>query len=311
MTNETRVRQALWMAAGAAAFLAVLFVVLRFRDERSPAELLASRAARADLVGRMQLSLTSASEAEKSAVLAVTDEESKVFADRALAARADVERRRGELAGPLAKDGTPLERDVLAKFDEAFAEYRRVDDEVLALAVRNTNLKASALAFGPAADAVREMGAALDRLVASHADSLNGKSVTSLAGRAQIAALRIETLLPPHIAEERDAKMDELEAAMAKDDETVRASLADLAKLTAVAGDAELATATARYATFTDLRARIVALSRENTNVRSLAMSLNQKRKVTAACLDALGALRDAVLAEPIQGVTGGPVRPR
>jgi len=299
------------MAAGAAVLLAVVAGVLPFRDERSPAARLAARDERADAVAAMQLALTSACEAEKSAVLAVTDEESEAFADKARAATVEVERRRGELAGPLAKDGTPLERDLLAKFTDAFAEFRRVDDEVLALAVRNTNLKASALSFGPAADAVREMGAALDRLVASHANSLNGKPVTSLADRAQIAALRIETLLAPHVAEESDRKMDELEAAMAKDDETVRRSLADLAKLPAVGGDADLATAASRYATFAELRGRILALSRENTNVRSLAMSLNEKRKVTAACLAALAALRDAVLAEPVPGGTDGPVSPR
>ena len=45
------------------------------------------------------------------------------------------------------------------------------------------------------------------------------------------------------------------------------------------------------------LNAEIVALSRRNTNVRSLALSLNQKRLVTAACDESLRAL-DAALAK-------------
>jgi hypothetical protein len=36
-------------------------------------------------------------------------------------------------------------------------------------------------------------------------------------------------------------------------------------------------------------------LSRRNSNVRSLAMSLGEKRMLTAACEDSLRALRDAL----------------
>ena len=43
------------------------------------------------------------------------------------------------------------------------------------------------------------------------------------------------------------------------------------------------------------VNAQIVALSRRNTNVRSLALSLGQKRTLTAACEDSLRALEDAL----------------
>jgi hypothetical protein len=43
------------------------------------------------------------------------------------------------------------------------------------------------------------------------------------------------------------------------------------------------------------LNAQIVALSRRNTNVRSLALSLDQKQKLVAPCQDTLRALRDAL----------------
>ena len=55
---------------------------------------------------------------------------------------------------------------------------------------------------------------------------------------------------------------------------------------------------------FSEIKAQIIKLSRENTNVRSLAISLNQKRKVMLMCQDALAALEQAIQQEPIAGVT-------
>jgi len=133
-----------------------------------------------------------------------------------------------------------------------------------------------------------------------------------LAFGAQISALRIQTLLPPHIAEESDSKMDELEALMTTEDARVRSDLEGLATLPGLGKDPDLVIAKTRYAQFSNIRTQILGLSRENTNVRSLSISLNQKRKVMQFCQAALGTLREAVLAEPIVGTTyGNPVRPR
>ena len=165
-----------------------------------------------DLVARMRLTLASASEAEKSAVLAVTDQDSQTFADQAHAATAEVERERKELGELLAAGGTQGEKDLLAQFSKVFTDLQHIDNELLGLAVKNTNIKAYSLAFGPAADALKEMDTALSRLVAKSAGSPEAGNVALFAFGAQTAALRIQTLLAPHIAEESDKKMDELEA---------------------------------------------------------------------------------------------------
>jgi hypothetical protein len=312
MKIKTGLSEVMWMAAGAAALLILMLVVLHFRDDRDPATQLAFKARRADLVGRMQLDLASASEAEKSAVLAITDQDSQTFADQARAASGKVEQQRRELGGLLTAGGTQGERDLLAQFTAAFAEFQRVDDDLLGLAVKNTNIKAYSLAFGPADIALEELCAALARLVATNADSPEAKTTMLLAFGAQVSALRIQTLLPPHIAEENDQKMDELEALMATEDTQVRKSLDGLTALPRVSKDPELATAASRYAEFSNIRRQILALSRENTNVRSLSISLNQKRRVMLACQAALSALQQAILAEPIAGTTyGAPAKPR
>jgi hypothetical protein len=299
-----------WMLAGATALLVVVLTVLHFH--RDPTAELTSKAQRVDLVRRMQLDLASASEAEKSAVLATTDEESQTFADQARAASGRVEQERRELGELLAPGAIQGESELLAQFSEAFAELQRIDKELLALAGKNTNVKAYGLAFGAAASAVRDMGSALTHLVSANADCPQAKATMALAFGAQISALRIQTLLAPHIAEESDARMDELEAKMAAEDAHVRSSLNGLAALPKLGKDPDVAAAVARYAAFSDIRKQILALSRENTNVRSLSISLNQKRKAMLVCQGALGALQQVILAEPIAGTTyGTPVRPR
>ena len=303
------IKGALWMAPGAAIMLALILVVAHFQKAENTAQQLAFKARRVDLLSRMQLALSSASEAEKSAVLAITDRDSQIFADQARAATAVVERERGEL---LKTGGTKGEKDLLAQFSQAFTELQRVDADLLSLAVKNTNIKAYGLAFGLAANQVGAMNAALSRIVAANADSPEAKRVMLLAFDAEIAVLRIQTLLAPHIAEENDRKMYRMEALMAREDDRIRKDLDGLAAHPLVRGDPDLTQAASHYARFTKIRTQILALSRENTNVRSLAISLNEKRKVMLLCQATLDALRQAILDEPIAGVTyGQPARPR
>jgi hypothetical protein len=306
MKTKPMINTVLWMIPSVLLMLVLVLVVARERQGKDSAAQVAFKARRVDLVSRMQLGLASASEAEKSAVMAITDQESMTFADEARAASAEVERERVEVEDLLRTAGTPGERELLAQFSQVSAEFQRVDDEVLRLAVQNTNLKASSLAFGPAAKAVDEMNAALARVVADHAEAPDAKKAMLLGFGSQVAVLRILTLIPPHIAEESDQKEDELEASMAKEEAQARAGLDGLAALPSLGGSADLATAASRYATFSGIKAQILKLSRENTNVRSLAISLTQKRKMMVLCLNALDALKQAILAEPIAGVTYG-----
>ena len=294
-----------WLIAGL-VFMALLLVGgWHFREGLGgPARALASKATRADLVGRMQLDLATASEAEKSAVLAITDEDSQNYADQARAATSQVVQEQHGLSALQANDGNRNEQELLSQFSKLFDDLRRVDDEVLALAVKNTNLKAYSLLFGPAADAQAQMDAALARIVAKYADSAEAKQILPRAYDARLGVLRIQALLAPHIAEESDAKMDQMEAVMTQEESQIRSSLAGLARLSKLASDPDLGTATSSFAQYGELKSRILPLSRENTNVRSLALSLKQKRKAMVVCLDALNALKQEILSEPIAGVT-------
>jgi hypothetical protein len=296
-------KEASWMLPGAALMFLLTLAVAHFQKEQNPEEQLAFKTRRVDLVNRMRIGLASASDAEKSAVMAITDRDSKTFADQARADTADVERERQELERLLKTGGTQNEKDLFVQFSQAFKEFQRIDNDLLDLAVRNTNLRAYSLTFGPGADAVREMNGALSRIVAANTGSPEAKNIMLLAFGAETAALRIQTLLAPHIAEESDEKMDRMEASMAREDEQVRSALNGLKAQLLLSSNADLAHAISSYTAFSKLRAQILALSRENTNVRSLTISLSQKRKVILMCEDALNAL-SATMAKAKRGET-------
>lgn len=256
------------------------------------------------MAAQMRLNLALASEAEKSAVLAVTDEESRTFADQARAATAGVERKRQELGKLLAADGTQKEKDLLTQFSMDFAEFQRIDHDLLALAVKNTNIKAYNLAYGPAMNALNTMNTGLLRLLGKSNGTAVSPKVYASVYAAINSAWQIQVLLPQHIAEESDKKMDELEKQIVTLDQSARQALSTLAEIKMLGGDPDLKTAKAKYAEFSEIRGRIPALSRENTNVRSLALSLGQKRKAMFLCQDDLAALQQVIQAEPSADAT-------
>jgi hypothetical protein len=303
---------AIWMAAGTVILILLFLVVFHFYQKQNLAEQLAFKASRVDLVSRMQSALASASEAEKSAVLAISDQDSQTFAGQARTAAAEVEQARRELGELLKTGGIQGEKNLFNQFSELFAEFQRIDNNLLDLAVKNTNIKAYSLAFSPAAAALNEMNSALSRLIALNAGSSKEKQLMLLAYGAEISGLRLQTLIPPHIAEESDQKMDELEALMSKEDKQIRKNLDELTALRNLNQKANLAKAISSYAAFSKIKTQILALSRENTNIKSLSISLSQKRKVMLLCQDTLNKLQRAIMEEPIAGVTyGRPARPR
>ncbi len=306
MELKSGFRDLLLVGSGAAVLLVLVLLALHYQSAWNSAQRLELKARKVELVERMRYSLAAASEAEKSAVLAVTDEDSQAFADQAGAATAEVERLRKVLGEILAAGANQKEKELLVSFSADFTNFQRIDRDLLALAVKNTNVKAFALAIGPAAQEANETDSALSRFLAKHATL--PQRILLLAAGAQAAGLRLETRLAPHIAEQSDRKMDELEALMAKDDREVRAALDGLAAQPELRADPDLATARSSYARFSEVRTQILALSRENTNVRSLAISLDQKRKAMSVCQDALYALQQAIAEEP---TPVAPSRPR
>jgi hypothetical protein len=194
--------------------------------------------------------------------------------------------------------------DVLGMLDEfakRFADYRELDRRILDLAVENTNLKAQRLAFGPAqeaADAFRDAVESVDP-----ATTANAWQVQALAARAVTTVREIQVLQAPHIADADDAVMTRMEKQMATSEAGARIALKTLSGLVSPASRSRLAAATAALDRFMNLNAQVTALSRRNTNVRSLALSLDHKRPLIAACEESLHTLRDSLASRGFTGI--------
>lgn len=243
-----------------------------------------------ELIGGMQHDLLVAMEAEKSAVLAITDEESVAFADESRKADHEVERARLALRQLVEQSDRPSELAALEKFEAAWRDLVAVDERLLALAVANTNLKASRLASGEAAVAVNQL---VDALAALEAVATEPKLLRSLSS-ASVAALRTQALLTPHIASPSDAERTRLEEQMHALAAIVERALAE-ARQSPPAAQARAAEAWEAWARYQHLDAEIIRLSRLNTNVLSFDLSVHQKRQAMIAAQNALAALLGAV----------------
>ena len=250
------------------------------------------------ILSEMRIRLYESVEMEKNAVMALTDEQSRYFADQSRQASAMVDQNLHKLRALV--DAVPLqdEEKLMAEFDSCWTELGKLDRDILAIAVQNTNLKAAALSREQGGQAVQRFEKALATIQPLFAGTPEAARATALTDSALIAGLKIFTLHSPHIAEAIDEKMDQLEAQMTAEQRMAEQSLHGLAELAGstegTRRDAVLQAQTA-FAAFMQKTAEVIALSRQNSNIKSLELSLGRKRNLTAQCGESLAAFQKVV----------------
>ena len=282
------------LSASRAAWIALTLVLLHASagcDVNSALERVSeARRLSADLL----VQFTKAADASNRAVMADTDEASVAFAREAEQAKQTVQTTIDALGPILRGLNFPEETQLLQEFVNQFAEYRDLDRRTLDLAVENTNVKAQRLSFGPAQEAADAFRDALESIAPADA-AKDAWRMKALVVTAVVTVREMQVLQAPHIAEADEAVMTRMEKRMATSEAAARAALEALAPLVQPASRPRLAAATAALDKFVGLNAQIMALSLRNTNLRSLALALNQKGKVTGACEHSLQSLRDAL----------------
>ena len=242
------------------------------------------------LAADMRVQLHRSAEAVQRSIMADTDEASAEYAREAVEAAGALASDQRSLAPLLAEIGSNEEQRLGGEFGAAFAKIEELDGKLLPLAVENTNGKAQRLAFGPAREAADALRDHLDAAVRS-APPQKAMRAEVLALRVQLGVREIQALQAPHIAEAQDAAMTELEQRMADAESAARARLGELASLLGAAGGTELGPAREQLERFAQTQRELIALSRENSDVRSLAVALGDRRTLTATADAAVDAL--------------------
>lgn len=282
--------------------LALVFIILVAltlysfinRQGSSPLE---TRVKKMDLLVKIRIQLLEAIEAEKNAVLAITDEASEEFAVRARQAAGGVENSRKEIESIINQDKNPRETELIKEFNACWLQFTDLDRRILELATQNTNLKAKKISATQCAQEMDRFEASLNRLIQNntHGDQCNKVVVNSY--KALIASLKLFALHKPHIEEANDQEMDKIEQRMKSYEESARKALASLLRLPDLLGNKDLKNAQSAFARFIDLTGEVIRLSRMNTNIKSEELSLGKKRLISSECQEILATLQEIVQA--------------
>lgn len=282
-----------WLLAAILVLVAaLLFIGVRYRDVTVGMELVPKVIARkVAVLSALRINMIKSAETEKSAVMADTDKASMMFAEEAVRGAEAAEEELRELSQLI--EAYPSEKEVklLQEFKRCWTEFRDIDQVVLENAVQNSNLKAARLSFGAARSAITVFEGALLQLLAGQESG----PICWLATNALAAGLKIQLLHAPHIASPNDEEMDAIEKTIRENDSMVRRSLDALQPLVLPDRQSALRRAEAAYNEFANVTAAVIELSRQNTNIKSMELSLNRKRNITSQCEEILMSLQDAI----------------
>jgi hypothetical protein len=242
----------------------------------------------------LSLQFTKTEDASNRAVMADTDAASITFAREAEQATQAIQKDVAAVEPVVSSLGFSHEAELIEEFNHQFDQYRALDHKILELAVENTNLKAQRLSFGPAQEAADTFRRSLEAVVPAD-PARDGWRAKALIATAVMNVREIQAQHAPHIAEPSDDEMTRLEKRMAACETEVRNTLKAIAGLASASSRSQITAASADFDRFVGITEQIVKLSRQNTNVRSLALSLGEKRTLAAACESSLRALQDGL----------------
>jgi hypothetical protein len=251
-----------------------------------------------DLLSTMRIHLLEAIEAEKNAVLAITDEASEAFATQARQAADGVENSRKEIESIIHQEKLPRETEMINEFNSCWSQYRKLDETILDLAIQNTNLKAQKISATQCAQEMEHFEESLNRIINRNRNESQCNKAVMLSYEALTASLKVFALHKPHIEEANDHEMDKIEQSIKSYDESARKALGSLRSIANLSDNEDLKNAETAYERFLNLTGEVLKLSRMNTNIKSADLSLGKIRLISSQCQEILATLQETVQAQ-------------
>ncbi|MHC1743446.1 MAG: hypothetical protein AB9873_10500 [Syntrophobacteraceae bacterium] len=248
-----------------------------------------------EAIAGMRTSLFESIHAEKSALLAESENESKAFADQARAVSEAFNRGRRELDPLVGRLGAAREKELVIELDSFWKEFQEIQRTILDLDIEGTNIKALALSSTKGQPLVTQFEASMEKLRQATGSTERCGEVSKLASDALIALMKIEVLHNPHIHAVADEEMDRIEKSMREQDAIVQNALASIGEIAGQSSRDEIDRATQIYVDFAAVTDEVIKLSRTNTNVRSLELAMGRERLVAAKCNEILASLQEAL----------------
>lgn len=306
--NEARVRHVeryWWMLAIVLMIaLVVVFQQMQLRTSKRSVQI----SQELQLLRSARYALAEVSEAQNGAVLASADSERELFVAQAKKASAELSDAMSKLTRELSHRRTPDMDGRLQTAARTLSHFEDLHSDLVGLATQNSNYRAYSLAYGPMIGALQTIDQALTQVIDRHAElsAADDQQSYRSSNEARAGALRIYSLLVPHIAEKEDAKMNELEASIEQEEQRVTKNLQTLTSLKIVSDSLDLEKAESAWKEFYKLRSEIIPLSRLNTNLRSARLALNERRAAMLAMEDSLAAIESALESEQHTSIVSG-----
>jgi methyl-accepting chemotaxis protein len=255
-------------------------------------------------IAEMRVDLIDAIRYEKNAVLSTSDEDSKKFADLSRQASERVDTRRDELLKLV--EAHPEDRALADEFLRNWDEFKKLEKEILRLAVLNTNAKAEKLLSGRLAERIGEVAGILETIGRQVDKEMARPDVTEDAAR--LAALykkgrlaggiltdlrELPSDLATHIVASSDKEMDRLDTTIKDLLARVRSALGELRSAANDRERLELERAAKALPEIEEVVKQIQGLSHENSIIKASELSLGPARQASLVGDAALVKLRE------------------
>jgi hypothetical protein len=189
----------------------------------------------------------------------------------------------------------PRETDLINEFDDCWRQFTELDRTILDLATQNTNLKAQKISATQCAQEMDLFEASLKRLIQRNTKGGQSNEIAVNSYEALTATLEIFVLHKPHIEEADNQEMDKIERRMKSYEESARKALETLRRLPDLRGKEDLKNAESAFERFMSLTGEVIRLSRMNTNVKSVELSLGKERLISSKCQEILATLQKTI----------------